>query len=135
MDSLLAIFAAPTAAMKLLEVAGDALATAARPFAEVLSAAAEHAGPRGDAAEDETDGLQDRVAERLQEIFAAAGAMPGECATVHFEGGAERIRVDHSPLGAEVEDAIDADDALWDDLRMMAELDDDGQLDLLVQLA
>ena len=136
MDSLLAIFAAPAAASGVLSAVGEAVGAATRPFAEVMAALTrEPAAPsNADLADDE---LHERIADRLQAILEAAGAAPGDCATVSFDAASERVDLDHCPSVSEdeVAAAIEADAQLMSDLQQMAEIDATAsdRLELLVQ--
>lgn len=137
MDSLLAILAAPSVASGAIASLGEAVDAAVKPFADLLAGLA---NPPDEAVDDVDDanGLQDRIGDRLQAILEAAGAAPGDCATVSFDRATERVDVDHCPsLDADAADAIESDAQLMDDLRELASADApaDDRLELLVQIA
>jgi hypothetical protein len=133
MDSLLAIFAAPPAAAALEGIRG-AVASAARPFADVLSAfQREDERVESDVGHE----LEQRVAERFESLFEQAGFEAGQCATVSFDPVDGRVEVDHfSPQAADVAAIIQADEELMNDLRALAARDaaPGERLELEVQL-
>jgi hypothetical protein len=134
MDSLMAIFAGG-AASSGLEAVQRVAAAATRPFAEVLGALAGR--DEAPTEEDEATGVLERVAEKLQEILAAAGLPAGEAASVRFHSGTGEAYVDHGPAGAMAEAAIAADADLLADLQELAALDaaDEHSLELLIEVA
>ncbi len=137
MDSLAAIFAAPAAASKAVDLAAGVVGAVARPFADIFSALTPSEKPSDEGA-DETAVLHDRIAERLQEILEASGADAGACATVTFDPATDGIDVRHCPSARDDAAAtIAQDEQLMDDLRQLASLDaaDDEQLELLIQVA
>jgi hypothetical protein len=135
MNSLLAIFGGSAAASGV-ETVKHVAAAATRPFAEVLSAIA---GGDEQATEGEGDdaGLLERVADKLQEILAAAGLPAGDTAAVRYHEGSGEVHVDYGPAGAAAEAAIAADDELLADLGELAALDaaDEDSLELLIEVA
>lgn len=130
----MAIFAggAATSGFEAVQRVAEA---ATRPFAEVLGALS--GGDEAPAESDEAAGLLERVADRLQEILAAAGLPAGETASVRFHGGTGDVHVDHGPAGATAEAAIAADDELLADLQELAALDaaDEHSIELLIEVA
>lgn len=137
MDSLLPLFAAPSAAVGALGAVGRAASAATRPFAEVFAALT----PASDAAEDgdesEALDLPSELAERLQELLAAGGIEPGQTATIHYDPLTGRVDVDHaSPLAGDVASLIEADAELMEQLQSLAEsTSGEGPLELLIELA
>jgi hypothetical protein len=139
MNPLFGLLAVPTAGAALDAVKG-AVSAVSRPFADVLGALADQTQPAAAVPnnDDERDDLNERVAARLQEIFEAAGAAPGDCSSVSYDDATGEIEVnDGSPSGADAQAAIQADEQLMDCLRQMAANDEspDDRLDLLVQMS
>jgi hypothetical protein len=137
MDSLLPLFAAPAAAAGALNAVSQAASAATRPFAEVLAALT----PTSDAAAEDGDDpsleLPVDLVERLQELLAAAGIEPGQCATVTYDPITGQVDVDHaSPLAGDVAAVIEGDAALMDQLQLLAEASSgDEPLELLIETA
>jgi hypothetical protein len=134
MDSLMAIFAGGAASSGLQAVQRVA-AAATRPFAEVLGALS--GGDEAPAEDGEAAGLLEQVADKLQQILAAAGLPAGETASVRFHADTGDVHVDHGPAGATAEAVIAADDELLADLQELAALDavDQHSFELLIEVA
>jgi hypothetical protein len=130
MDSLLAILAAPVAASSALDAIGRAVGAAPKSFADVLGALHSRPGDETTANAAASSDLQDRIAERLHELFVATGA---ECASVNYDSATDRVEVEpDSPLAADAIALIEEDVQLMDDLRELAARDaDGGRLELL----
>jgi hypothetical protein len=136
MDSLLAILATPAAASGAVAALSAAVDAVARPFADVLATLTQH--PDQPAGTEEAD-LHERIAERLQSILEAAGAAPGDCASLSYDAATGRVDIDQcaSILEDDVAASIEADEQLIGDLAQLAAIDAavDGRVELLVQIA
>ncbi len=140
MDSLLAIFAAPSAAAKAVDAIGSAVGAAGQQFADVLQALAPQSDEAADATDelsaDESSVMDDELGERLQQLLSAAGVESGGCATVSYDSWTDSVEVDGaSPLADDVAALIEGDAQLMEALRDMASEDGDGnRVELLVQM-
>jgi hypothetical protein len=137
MDSLLPLFAAPSAAASAFDVVGRAASAATRPFAQVLAALSPNSDAAADSDNAEAAELPSELVERLQELLAAGGIEPGQTATVSYDPFTGRVEVDHaSPLAGDVAARIEADAELVEQLQSLAEkTPGEGSLELLIELA
>jgi hypothetical protein len=135
MDSLLPLFAAPSAAAGALDAISRAASAATTPFVEVLAALSPTANSTEEGDDGDATELPSKLVERLQEVLAASGIEPGQCATVSYDPVTGRVDVDHaSPLAGDVAAMLEANAELMDQLQSLAETTTgDGSLELLVE--
>jgi hypothetical protein len=139
MDSLASIFFAPGAVGSMANAAKGAASAVARPFAEVLSALTapqESSGEEDAESGDAASVLEDRIAERLQEILELVGAASGDAATVSYDPETDEIQVlTPATWGDDAAVDISTDGDLMDALRALAASDDSSKpLELLVEV-
>jgi predicted RNA-binding protein Jag len=139
MDSLASIFFAPGAIGSVANAAKGAASAVARPFAEVLSALTAPEESATEGSEEQVDAatvLEDRAAERLQEILESVGAESGDEATVSYDPETDEVQVlTPASWGDEAGIDISTDGDLMDALRELAASNDTNKpLELLVNV-
>jgi predicted trehalose synthase len=139
MDSLASIFFAPGAISSVASAAKGAASAVARPFAEVLSALTAPEESAAEGSEEQVDAatvLEDRVAERLQEILESVGAESGDQATVTYDPETDEAEVlTPASWGDDAAVDISTNGDMMDALRELAASDDSNKpLELLVEV-
>lgn len=126
MNSLLGIFAAPTALGAVGAVRQTAAAVAS-PFQAMLESAIGASEQAGEAALGDgspSDGFQEMVAQRLQQLLASLGIQPGDQVTLEVDDWTGDVTVAGShPQADAIEEALANDGELTGWIRQLGELE------------